>query len=181
MILSDARLREIWNESVLEAITMELNMDETLKLVNSFHNAFEIETPMEPKVHPSKEARAALAELASMQREVAHWAHKAAEDNGKDAYLLRVQLMAEELAEVIEAMCDRDPVHTLHELADLRVVCDGTALALGLGPYLVPAVKEIMRANMSKLGPDGKPIKNAAGRVVKGPRFVAADVRKVLT
>jgi predicted HAD superfamily Cof-like phosphohydrolase len=34
----------------------------------------------------------------------------------------------------------------------------------------------IHNANMSKLGPDGKPLKNAAGRVVKGPNFKKADL-----
>lgn len=154
--------------------------DATLKMVNDFHAAFDIDTPIVPLVQPSKPVMRELCDLASMLQEVAHFAHKAAEANGKDVYLLRVQLMAEELAEVVEAMSSRDTANTLHELADLRVVCDGTALSLGLGDLLVPAVAEIMRANMSKLGPDGKPIKNAAGRVVKGPNFKKADVRPLL-
>lgn len=180
-MLTENEKRRIWNEAVMYAIQMEIQMDTTLKLVSSFHNAFEIEQPGAPCVNPRRVVIKELVDLAAMQREVAHWAHAAAERLDKDPYLLRVQLMAEELAEVIEAMADKDIVSTLHELADLRIVCDGTALQLGLGGALVPAVEEVMRANMSKLDAQGKPIKNAAGRVVKGPNFVKADVAKLVS
>lgn len=154
--------------------------DATLTMVSEFHRAFDVPEETETLVNPPTKVVSALGELASMQREVAQWAHDLAKVNNGDRYLLRVQLMAEELAEVIEAMCDRSEVQVLHELADLRVVCDGTALQLGLGDLLVPAVAEIHRANMSKLGRDGKPIKNAAGRVMKGPDFRKADVSFLL-
>lgn len=154
--------------------------DATLAAVSEFHAAFEIPEPAVPTIEPSKPVSKALRELEEMLDEVARWAHKAAAENGKDMYLLRVQLMTEELSEVVDAMAQGQVAETLAELADLRYVCDGTALCLGLGDALVPATLEIHRANMSKLGPDGKPIKNSAGRVVKGPNFRKADVRHLL-
>lgn len=154
--------------------------DATLTAVSEFHKAFEIEEAAVPLVMPKREIGRELELLEEMQREVARWAHDAAKRNGKDMHLLRVQLMAEELAEVIQAMANNDTAGTLHELADLRYVCDGTALTLGLGDLLVPATLEIHRANMSKLGDDGKPVKDAAGRVMKGPRFQKADIKFLL-
>ena len=44
----------------------------------------------------------------------------------------------------------------------------------------IPVFREIHRANMSKLGPDGRPIINDSGRVVKGPDFKPADAASVL-
>lgn len=52
--------------------------------------------------------------------------------------------------------------------------------ALGLMPYREAAFLEVQRANMSKLGEDGKPILNEAGRVVKGPNYVAPDLARVV-
>lgn len=52
--------------------------------------------------------------------------------------------------------------------------------ALGLLPYREAAFLEVQRANMSKLGEDGKPIINEAGRVVKGPNYVAPDLARVV-
>lgn len=153
-------------------------MKSTLEMVSEFHEAFDISQPEEPGWTVGAGESNCLRELAEYQREVAKTAHTMAKSTGS-MLALRVQLMAEELAEVIEAMETGSVPETLHELADLRVVCDGTALQLGLGKYLEPAVAEVHRANMSKLE-DGKPVKDPAGRVKKGRYFQKADVRKVL-
>lgn len=154
----------------------------TILLVDDFHEAFEIERPKKPGWPKGTTAqhKKLLLELAEYQREVAKTAHQMAKDNGKATVLLRVQLMAEELAEIIEAMAGNDLSAVLHEMADLRYVADGSALAFGLGMVLEPAVEEIHRANMSKLE-DGKPVKDAAGRVIKGKAFQKADVKPLLT
>lgn len=150
--------------------------DETLKAVSEFNQAFEIDQRERPHLGPTKAEAACLLELSEMLDEVAQWAHSMAEKNDKSSLILRIQLMAEELGEVSEAMAKGQLKETLHEMADLRYVCDGSALVLGLGDVLVPAVLEIHRANMSKLDERGRPIKNSAGRVVKSSRFRPADV-----
>lgn len=155
-------------------------MKTTIEQVAEFHKLFSLLAPTAPIVEPPAETRKKLNELAEMLQETARWAHDMAQQENRDPYLLRVQLMAEELAEVVEAMAQSDPAACLHELADLRYVCDGTAVTLGLGALLEPAVAEIHRANLSKLGRNGKPILNGAGRVVKGPDFRKADVRHLL-
>ena len=94
--------------------------------------------------------------------------------------LIRLQLMQEELAEVAGAILDGGAAQCLSELTDLTYVVDGTYLTLGLGHYKLAALAEVHRANMSKLGEDGKPITSSAGRIVKGPNFRPPDMWLVL-
>lgn len=56
-----------------------------------------------------------------------------------------------------------------------------TALfGLGLTKYRDAGFAEVQRANMSKLGDDGKPVLNNAGRVVKGPNYQPPDLARVM-
>ena len=57
---------------------------------------------------------------------------------------------------------------------------DGAAI-WDLGFYAIREVAffEVHNSNLSKLGPDGKPILNEAGRVVKGPNYRKPDLKKV--
>jgi len=179
-MLSDDDYRRIWREAVFEAITYELErpkMDTTLRSVKDFHMAFGLEAIKEK---PSEPALMALMDCWKRLAETAKLAHETAALH-QCPHLLRVQLMTEELAEFVEAVTKWDRKEMLHELADCRVVNDGTAIAYGLENALVPAVLEIGRANMSKLGADGKPVLSEAGRVMKGPAFRKADVTSCLT
>ena len=98
----------------------------------------------------------------------------------EDPYLVRFQLIIEELGEVALAIVQHDNAAILHELADLRYVCDGAADALGFGELLVPAVRLIHTANLSKLDDNGKPVIGPSGRVEKGPNYKKPDVSKLL-
>lgn len=84
-------------------------------------------------------------------------------------------------AGVLRVTVDRSKTPDLaamaHENADIRVITLGTDLTMG-APAEVFA--EIMRANMRKLGPDGRTVRRADGKVVKPPGFVPADVASVL-
>jgi predicted HAD superfamily Cof-like phosphohydrolase len=64
-----------------------------------------------------------------------------------------------------------------HENADVRIITLGTDLTMG-SPTEVYA--EVMRANMSKLGDDGRPVLRADGKVMKGPKYTPPDVARVL-
>jgi NTP pyrophosphatase (non-canonical NTP hydrolase) len=165
-----------------ERITNLLNgrVDESLEMVREFNDAFGIYCPEKVGVKIEKEVANILAGVGTELYNVGVMVHELAIDRGGDLCLLRVQLIVEELAEVVQALKSGDTVQVLHELADLRYVVDGTALAFGLGEVLVPAIREVHRANMSKLGADGKPIFNEAGRVVKSDQFKKADVSGLL-
>lgn len=65
-----------------------------------------------------------------------------------------------------------------HELADVAYVTHGTAVQLGIP--LLPVLSEVHAANMRKLSPEGKPIVNAQGKVLKPEGWKPADVGAVL-
>jgi predicted HAD superfamily Cof-like phosphohydrolase len=92
--------------------------------------------------------------------------------------LLRVRLMLEETGEYVEAATASDIVGVAHELADIVYVAYGTALAYGID--LDAVIREVHRANMSKLGPDGNPILREDGKVQKGPNYKLPDVARVI-
>lgn len=86
---------------------------------------------------------------------------------------LRFEIIREELRELIEAIERRDMVAIADGLGDLRYVVDGTAHEFGIP--LDKVSDAIHRANMSKLGADGKPIYREDGKVLKGPNFVPPE------
>lgn len=59
------------------------------------------------------------------------------------------------------------------ELSDLRYVAWGADLEFGIPSDAVDL--EIHRSNMSKLGPDGRPVRRHDGKVLKGPNYHEAD------
>lgn len=90
---------------------------------------------------------------------------------------LRINLLAEELDELREALAAGDLVETLDALIDLQYVLDGAFLSFGLQSVKQAAFDEVHRSNMSKLGEDGKPIRRPEdGKVLKGPHYFAPDM-----
>jgi hypothetical protein len=67
-----------------------------------------------------------------------------------------------------------DPAKTLKELADLVFTCYQYASARGWN--LDVALTRVFESNMSKLDIDGLPIKNADGKVMKGPAYKEAEM-----
>lgn len=142
--------------------------------VREFHEAFEHPISYDPGQPPSIEQRA-----------------------------LRVRMLAEELVELARAFgvqmkvdsteagdetacvlvrpsdgAKYDPVESADALGDLRYLVDGGNLICGFPGELVLA--EIHRSNMSKLGEDGKPVRRADGKTLKGPNYTKPDIRRVL-
>lgn len=93
---------------------------------------------------------------------------------------LRLSLLKEELDELTRALYFRDKVETLDALTDLQYVLDGAYLQLGFANLKDAAFREVHRSNMSKLGPDGRPIRRADGKVMKGPNYKAPDLHTIL-
>lgn len=117
---------------------------------------------------------------------------------------LRVKLIAEELMELAEALgvdlvisqttdmevpdrmevkaygadSDVDLVETADALGDLDYVVQGANLVFG-----IPA-KEVFKAihvsNMSKLGADGKPMRRADGKIMKGPDYAPPELGPII-
>lgn len=123
----------------------------------------------------------------------------------KELRELRVKLIAEELCELCSALgvklaIDHDPrlkedeqyftveavgeddgvnlVEAADALGDIDYVTQGANLVFGIPAEQVMA--EIQRANLSKLGEDGKPIRREDGKIMKGPNYTPPDIRQVL-
>jgi predicted HAD superfamily Cof-like phosphohydrolase len=91
---------------------------------------------------------------------------------------LRVDLLTEEVEEFIDAVARVDTVAVADALADIVYVAYGSALSWGID--LDAVIREVHRANMSKLGPDGRPIMREDGKVLKSASYTPPDVRRVL-
>jgi predicted HAD superfamily Cof-like phosphohydrolase len=129
-------------------------------VVREFHRAFGQPAPASPPIRPDVET-----------------------------LRLRLRLISEEYKEVkaeLESLIhSTDPDVTvdlfrklLKELADLRYVVEGCAVTFGLP--IDAAYAEVHRSNMSKLGPDGKPIYREDGKVLKGDRYTPADMHQFI-
>jgi predicted HAD superfamily Cof-like phosphohydrolase len=82
---------------------------------------------------------------------------------------LRVALIQEELDEYKEAVSAGDLVGAADALGDLDYVVNGAAIEHGFNLPVITA--EIHRSNMTKLGPDGKPIYREDGKILKGKDY----------
>ena len=89
---------------------------------------------------------------------------------------LRYDLIEEELNELELAMKTKDLKEIADALTDILYVTYGAGFAYGID--LDKCFKEVQRANMSKLGEDGKPIYNEKGKVMKGPNYSAPNLKK---
>jgi predicted HAD superfamily Cof-like phosphohydrolase len=117
----------------------------------------------------------------------AHWGSPAA----KKVLLLWGTLIEEESQECIEALIDmvariergetptrEQAMHLLKEIADLRYVAGGLAVALGMD--LEEADAAVHESNMSKLDDNGRPVRRDDGKVMKGPNYRAPDLSKMV-
>jgi len=89
---------------------------------------------------------------------------------------LRYDLIKEELNELEQAMKSKDLKEIADALTDILYVTYGAGFAYGID--LDKCFKEVQRANMSKLGKDGKPIFNEKGKVMKGPNYSEPNLKQ---
>ena len=91
---------------------------------------------------------------------------------------LRYNLIKEELSELKEAMYNKDLLEVADALTDILYVTYGAGIAFGID--LDKCFDEVQNSNMSKLGENGKPIYNEAGKVMKGPNYFKPDLSKFI-
>lgn len=136
----------------------------TIESVREFHVAFGTPLVDSPKLPESQQlgrmcsGTGALSEALDSFRAGARRGCRAS---------LRLALETEELLELAEALRDGDLEGALDAQVDRRYIADGTTLELGLASVFDEAFRRVHVANMSKLGPDGQPIIDAAGKVRK--------------
>ena len=126
-------------------------MTYTLKYVQEFHESFDLPVKETPDIGDPK------------------------------TNMLRINLLAEELGELKEALEAGDMVEVLDALTDLQYVLDGAYLSFGLHALKRKAFDEVHRSNMSKLGADGKPVRRESdGKVLKGPDYFKPDLSQFI-
>lgn len=91
---------------------------------------------------------------------------------------LRLNLIAEEYAELENAVREGDLVEIADALADLEYVLHGMALEYGIPLHEV--VAEVHRSNMTKLDDDGKPIYREDGKILKSKNYEPPRIKEVL-
>lgn len=99
---------------------------------------------------------------------------------------LGTELIMEESMEVLDAYtdlaCGKSDFASCEafakELTDLLYVCHWTAAKIGID--INEAFRRVHASNMSKLGPDGKPVKREDGKVLKGPGYHAPDLSDIV-
>lgn len=92
----------------------------------------------------------------------------------KKTALLRVKVIISEAAELTEAIADEDIVRIFDGLLDLLYTTFGTGVSYGLP--IEKGFRQVHENNMTKLGPDGKPLKDAAGKVIKPDGYKPVDL-----
>jgi phosphoribosyl-ATP pyrophosphohydrolase len=91
---------------------------------------------------------------------------------------LRTKLMVEEFEEMMEAHEGEDLPAFAKEVCDMVYVAVGTLVSYGVS--FDKCFAEVHRSNMSKLGEDGHAIYNAYGKVIKGPFYSPANLRRII-
>lgn len=129
--------------------------------VRKFHEAFDQPAPSHPTVPDDATAAFRMRLITEEYKEVQ-------EEATKLLVALRTGAPPETVVEILQAL--------VKEVCDLRYVAEGTLVALGVEP---DAYDEVHRSNMSKLGEDGRPIRRADGKVLKGPNYSPADPNKM--
>lgn len=94
-----------------------------------------------------------------------------------DVEALRYELMREENKEYRDA---DNIVEKLDAVVDMLYILAGTINAHGLQDLVGPAFDLVHTNNMTKLGPDGKPIYNEIGKVIKPEGFKPVDLKPLL-
>jgi NTP pyrophosphatase (non-canonical NTP hydrolase) len=117
--------------------------------------------------------------MALLQAQAAAWrqAFEIASNpvKGSQQFNLQVHLIQEEYGETIEALFGLDTsdpksnAAALKELADLVFVCFQAAENMGWD--LDEALQRVFLSNMSKLGKNGKPVRDQRGKVLKGINY----------
>ena len=91
---------------------------------------------------------------------------------------MQQDLIVEEFHEFCRSAGYGDYEEELKELADLVYVC--FQYAENMEWDLEEALDRVHKSNMSKLGLDGKPIRRADGKVLKGPHYLPPNLKDLV-
>ncbi len=128
-----------------------MKIQDTIKAVETFHNAFGISNNYNPTT-----------DLSSNDIELRH------------------RLMQEENDEYLEAAKKGDLIEIADALGDQLYILCGTILKHGLQDKIIEVFEEIQRSNMSKLDENGKAIYREDGKILKSHLYFKPDIKSIL-
>jgi predicted HAD superfamily Cof-like phosphohydrolase len=128
-----------------------MKIQDTIKAVEIFHDAFGIKNNYQPTI-----------EISINDIELRH------------------RLMAEENEEYLEAAKNGDIVEIADALGDQLYILCGTILKHGLQDKIIEVFEEIQRSNMSKLDENGKAIYREDGKIMKSELYFRPDIKAIL-
>lgn len=143
--------------------------------VGEFHRSFSLPVEPLPVVPDDGTVRLRLALLLEEFHELAE-ATCQSPDVEQQAFLDTLAKARQQL-ESLKGF-DVDLVEVADALTDINYVTYGAGHTFGID--LDATCVEVHRSNMSKLGADGKPVKDARGKVLKGPDYSPPSLEKVL-
>ncbi len=121
-----------------------------LNKVQDFRKAFDLPIREEPTLIPKQEAE------------------------------LNFKLLNEENLEYLDAVEDNDLVEVYDALIDEFYIWCGKVISHGLQKKIVQGFNEVHESNMSKLDENGKAIKRADGKVMKGENYFKPELSKII-
>jgi predicted HAD superfamily Cof-like phosphohydrolase len=98
------------------------------------------------------------------------------------AQAIRGKLQVEEAEEIGGAIERGDLVEIADGVIDSLYIAIGTAVVYGFQDKIPALFDAVHQSNMSKLGPDGKPMYREDGKVIKGPNFKppTEEIKRIL-
>lgn len=92
----------------------------------------------------------------------------------------KYNILLEELDEYLSAALENDNVEIADAIGDILYITFGLVTKHGLDDKIEAIFAEIHSSNMSKLGPDNKPIRREDGKILKGSNYFRPDIAKYL-
>lgn len=153
-------------------------MPHTIKLVKEFHLSFGHPVEAVP-TNPDDKTR--LLRFRLIYEELMEFGRAIGIQGLADCSQEEFEARVKKTLNAIEIMAgfQTNLVEAADALGDIDYVTQGSNLVFGFPAESV--VEEIHRANMSKLGADGKPIYDEHGKIQKGPNYRKPDVLAVLS
>ncbi len=145
--------------------------------VQEFHETFGHPIYREPNIPDAKDIKLRLALILEEFTELTD----ACVNDSKNAKQLLTTLdqAMNEVRALNETDLDVNVVEVADALTDINYVTYGAGHCFGVD--LDACMREVQRANMSKLGADGKPIYNEHGKIMKGPDYTPPDIAKIIS
>jgi predicted HAD superfamily Cof-like phosphohydrolase len=118
-----------------------------------------------------------MSDIFADQRKFMKACGQTVEGHNTDQFDMYIRLVAEETAELVEAVGKKDPVETLDALIDILVVATGAIHSMGADAE--GAWKEVMRSNFDKVDQrTGRVNKREDGKVLKPENWEPPNLKR---